>query len=99
MHSDEFSGTAVDDIYCDKFSDCVIDPENPIEPLVANKRPNMPRNLTLNEAIEENKLARLYLGVHWRHDQDAGVTLGESIAESVVANFPRKVGETAPPTV
>lgn len=96
MHSDEFSGTAVDDVYCAKFEDCVLDPDNAIEPEIANKRPNLPRTLTLDGAIEENKFARLYLGVHWLKDQDSGVVLGEAIAQSIISNFPRRAAGGAP---
>ncbi|NJR43310.1 MAG: hypothetical protein HC767_12300 [Akkermansiaceae bacterium] len=90
MHSDEFNGKAVDDVYCAKFGDCVTDPDNPIDPQLPNKRPNLPRSLTIDEAIEENKDSRVYLGVHWRFDQDAGGLLGETIAQNILANFPRK---------
>lgn len=89
LHSDEFNGKAVDDNYCAKFK-CVLDIDNPIEPEVANKRPNLPRTLTIDEAIEENKQSRIYLGVHWQEDQTTGQLLGETIAQNVISNFPRK---------
>ena len=88
MHSDEFNGKAVDDVYCSKFWDCVADPSNPIDPAIANKRPNMPRSLTIDEAIQENFESRLYLGVHWRMDQDAGEMLGRAVADNVQTGFP-----------
>lgn len=90
LHSDEFNGKAVDDIYCAKFNDCVVDPENPIDPEEANKRPLLTRSLTIDEAIEENRVARVYLGVHWEFDQDAGVAIGEEIAQNIVASFPNR---------
>ena len=90
MHSDEFNGRTTDDIYCEKFDDCVIDPSNPIDPESRNKLPDLPRTLTLDEAIEENKAARVYLGVHWWLDQEAGADVGMAVAADVVANFPRQ---------
>jgi hypothetical protein len=91
MTSDEFNGKAVDDFYCDRFKDCVVDPTNPIEPAKANKRPNAPRTLTIDAAIEENKLSRIYLGVHWRADVEDGAVLGKKIATDTFAKFPKIV--------
>ena len=88
MHSDEFNGKAVDDVYCGKFGDCVADPGNPIDPAIANKRPNLPRTLTIDQAIQQNLEGRVYLGVHWRFDQTAGGQLGRAVANSVVNGFP-----------
>lgn len=88
MHSDEFNGRTTDDIYCEKFDDCVSDPSNPVDPDLPNKRPDISRTLTIDEAIEENKAAREYLGVHWWLDQEAGSDLGKAVAQSVSANFP-----------
>lgn len=88
FRSDEFNGKAVDDIYCAKFGDCVIDPDSPIDPGLPNKRPDLPRTLTIDQAIKENNDGRVYLGVHWRFDQDAGWQLGRAIAKHVLDNFP-----------
>lgn len=86
--SDEFNGRSVDDIYCAKFQDCVTDPTNPIDPDLPNKRPYLPRTLTIGAAIDENKVGRVYLGVHWFFDQDAGFTLGAQVAQHTMDNFP-----------
>jgi hypothetical protein len=91
MHSDEFNGKAVDDYYCARYGDCVLDPSNPIDPGKPNKRPNLPRTLTIDEAIEENNMSRIYLGVHWRADVEAGSLLGKRLARRIVADFPRKI--------
>lgn len=80
LYSDEFNGESIDDGYCSKFGDCGVN----------NTRPFLTRTLTIDEAINENKEGRLYLGVHWRADQDAGVMVGERIAQNVIANFPRR---------
>ena len=46
-------------------------------------------------AAEEEKMARIYGGVHYRFDQDAGQQVGRSVAEFVFANFmtPRERGK------
>jgi hypothetical protein len=89
MNSDEFNGKNIDDGYCATFGDCVVDPTNPIDPTLANKRPNLPRTLTIDAAIEENKLSRIYLGVHWRADVEDGAALGKKLATDIVKSFPK----------
>jgi Vanadium chloroperoxidase N-terminal domain/PAP2 superfamily len=49
------------------------------------------RTFTIDQAIMENVLSRVYLGVHWRLDGLMGEQIGEQIAEQIVANFPAKV--------
>ena len=39
------------------------------------------------EATEEAAMARIYGGVHYRFDQEAGLEVGRSVAEFVFANF------------
>jgi hypothetical protein len=41
------------------------------------------------EAAEEESMARIYGGVHYRFDQEAGQDVGRSVAEFVFANFMR----------
>ncbi len=50
-------------------------------------RPRYAANFTLREAIEENKISRIYLGVHWIFDATGGETVGKAIADKVVAAF------------
>lgn len=40
-----------------------------------------------SQAAEEEAMARIYGGVHYRFDQDAGQQVGRSVAEFVFANF------------
>jgi uncharacterized repeat protein (TIGR01451 family) len=50
-------------------------------------RPLAPRNFrTMTEAIRENAQSRVYLGVHWQFDQQAGMKMGEDIAEYTFRN-------------
>ena len=44
------------------------------------------------EAAEEEAMARIYGGVHYRSDQDAGQEVGRSVAEFVFANVMRPRG-------
>jgi membrane-associated phospholipid phosphatase len=50
-------------------------------------RPRYSATFTLREAIEENKISRIYLGVHWIFDATGGETVGKAIAEKVFAAF------------
>jgi hypothetical protein len=77
----------VDDVYCAKFGDCVMDPSNPIDPTLANKRPFLVQYLTMDQILEDNMAARVYLGVHWRFDADSGTILGKACAKNVLANL------------
>ena len=40
-----------------------------------------------SQAAEEEAMARIYGGIHYRFDQDAGQQVGRSVAEFVFANF------------
>ena len=83
FHSDDFNGNAVDDEYCAKpFANC----------LEGNRRENMQKTLTINQALKENRDNRIFLGVHWETDQITGQLLGERIAQNIIANFPRMTG-------
>jgi hypothetical protein len=47
-------------------------------------RPKTPRNFgSLKEAERENADSRIYLGVHWRFDADAGIAQGNQVGRSV----------------
>jgi hypothetical protein len=50
-------------------------------------RPRYSATFTLGEAIEENKISRIYLGVHWLFDATGGETVGKAIADKVIADF------------
>jgi hypothetical protein len=52
-----------------------------------NTRPRYVANFTLRQAIEENKLSRIYLGVHWIFDATSGETVGKAVADKVIAAF------------
>lgn len=51
-------------------------------------RPALVRRFTLREAIEVNKVSRIYLGVHWLFDATGGETVGKAIATTASAKFP-----------
>jgi hypothetical protein len=51
-------------------------------------RPAWEATFTLREAIEQNKISRIYLGVHWIFDATGGEIVGKAIADKVVAAFP-----------
>jgi membrane-associated phospholipid phosphatase len=55
-------------------------------------RPRLELSLTLRQAIVDNEISRIYLGVHWLFDATGGRTVGEAIARKVVTAF--RDGET-----
>ncbi len=50
-------------------------------------RPQWQQTFNLREAIEQNKLSRIYLGVHWLFDATGGEAVGKKISEKVVTAF------------
>ncbi len=52
-------------------------------------RPALSRTFTLREAIEQNKISRIYLGVHWEFDATGGETVGKAVTEKTSAVFTR----------
>jgi hypothetical protein len=56
-----------------------------------NVRPVVVRHYDrLSDAIIENALSRIYLGIHWRFDADQGVASGTGIADHVFDNALQK---------
>ncbi|WP_192499067.1 vanadium-dependent haloperoxidase [Skermanella pratensis] len=51
-------------------------------------RPRHMRKMTLAQAIHENAVSRVYLGVHWRIDAIEGVRLGQKIARQAATLIP-----------
>ena len=50
-------------------------------------RPLIPRQFkTLSETEEENGQSRIYLGIHFSFDKTEGITMGQRIANYVMAN-------------
>lgn len=55
-------------------------------------RPLLPRSFsTLTDAMQENALSRIYLGVHWKFDSAAGITQGRRVAQEVLRSEDRLV--------
>lgn len=50
-------------------------------------RPKWKATFSLREAIEQNKISRIYLGVHWIFDATGGEIVGKAVADKVVAAF------------
>lgn len=51
-------------------------------------RPVITRNFSsLSQAVEENAISRIYLGIHWRFDATAGIAQGTAIANYVADHF------------
>jgi vanadium chloroperoxidase len=48
-------------------------------------RPRHCRSMTLGQAIHENALSRIYLGLHWRMDAVEGIRLGLNVARALFA--------------
>src|SRR5262249_8200012 len=54
--------------------------------------PGVTRSFTsFSAAADENALARLLGGIHWRFDNEVGLDIGDAIGKYVVANFLREV--------
>ena len=50
-------------------------------------RPLIPRSFkSLSEAEEENGQSRIYLGIHWRFDENEGILQGRKVGDYVFAN-------------
>jgi hypothetical protein len=55
-------------------------------------RPYLPANYTrIERMIEDNNKSRVYLGVHWNFDCEAGAASGARIAEAVYRNAYRRI--------
>jgi len=52
-------------------------------------RAKLKHSLTIAQAIEENILSRVYLGVHWEFDCREGERAGDFIGTEVAATFPK----------
>lgn len=53
-----------------------------------NVRPRLPRTFAGFDAAEaENARSRIYLGVHWQQDANAGITMGNSVGDYVFDNY------------
>jgi hypothetical protein len=50
-------------------------------------RPKLVETFTLRKAIEDNEISRIDLGVHWKFDATGGRTVGEAVANKVIAAF------------
>ncbi|MEQ1638098.1 MAG: hypothetical protein ABL903_15565 [Methylococcales bacterium] len=53
-------------------------------------RPKYIADLTIDSAVEENILSRVYLGVHWQFDGRKGEDIGNVIASNIAGVFPAK---------
>jgi len=64
----------------DEFNGSTIDNQGTL-------RPKWEQTFTLEEAIEQNNISRIYLGVHWIFDATGGKTVGEAVAAKAIAAF------------
>lgn len=61
-------------------------------------RPNRPQSWgSLRDAEYENGRSRIWLGIHWQADADAGIAQGHCVADWTLANMFRPKGSAAPP--
>ena len=50
-------------------------------------RPHWEQPMSLKQAIEQNSISRIYLGVHWKFDAKGGEKVGSAIAKKVADKF------------
>ncbi len=50
-------------------------------------RPRWESTFTLQKAIDDNSVSRIFLGVHWRFDAEGGEAVGKAIAKKAAAAF------------
>jgi membrane-associated phospholipid phosphatase len=50
-------------------------------------RPRWEQTFSLKTAIEQNKISRIYLGVHWIFDASGGEAVGKAIAAKAITAF------------
>jgi vanadium chloroperoxidase len=53
-------------------------------------RPRLRRRFTIKDAVKENILSRVFLGVHWEFDGRKGEQIGAEIAAKILAVFPAR---------
>lgn len=55
-------------------------------------RPHVPRTFqSFTDAERENGRSRIWLGIHWQFDADAGIKQGNAIADHILANALQKI--------
>ena len=64
------------EVVSDEYDGKQCDPDGSIRPLHR-------RTLTLAQAVHENAVSRVYLGVHWRMDAVEGIRLGLDLVEKI----------------
>ncbi len=64
----------------DEFNGATADNEGTV-------RPTWTQKISLKDAIEQNKISRIYLGVHWIFDATGGETVGKAVAGKAIAAF------------
>jgi hypothetical protein len=64
----------------DELNGETIDASGETRPLVERSFEN------LTDAKLENAQSRIYLGIHWTFDAEAGIAIGDSVADYVYAN-------------
>lgn len=85
--SDEFNGRnkdAFNYIRCERDGGTLVDEITPAKFCE-------PRTFTLDCAERENADSRLWMGVHWIHDADDGITMGNQVAREVYGRMMRPV--------
>ena len=50
-------------------------------------RPLWEQTISLAQAIEQNKVSRIYLGVHWLFDATGGEVVGKAVAAKAITAF------------
>jgi hypothetical protein len=79
----------------DEFNGITVDQHGQVRPVVT-------RNYSsLSQAIQENGISRIYLGIHWRFDMTAGIAQGTAIGNYIANHFGqrRRPFDNFPPSI
>lgn len=80
------------EVRSDEFNGVTADSAGNVRPVVTR------RYESFSEAAQENARARIFLGIHWQFDADAGVAQGSVVADHVFGSLLNPLQDASTPT-